>query len=165
MKKILIIGVIIISIIIAVVLVVYWGIRAEGDYVRLGLLRENVARVIDALALWASDNDGLYPANLTVQSKKDGKPFAAYFEKQIAQPYTGGYTKLDSMITFMVRETPAKLEHGQRKPGSIEVYVFGDGKGCVVVGYGYKKQPIIRTDSDEFKKFYDAYLKMIKPNR
>mgnify|MGYP001358323963 CR=1 FL=1 len=165
MKKILIIGIILISIIIAVVLVVYWGIRAEGDYVRLGLLRENVARVIDALALWAGDNDGMYPVNPNVQSMKGGKPFTAYFEKPIVQPYTEGYTKLDSMITFVGSEVPAKLEYGQHKPGSIEVYVFGDGKGCVVVGYGYKKQPIIRTDSDEFKKFYDAYLKMIKPNR
>ena len=156
---------IILLIIVCCILLVSYLVGKEAELARQGRFRQQISIVLFTLNKWASDNDGLYPANLTVQSKKDGKPFAAYFEKQIAQPYTGGYTKLDSMITFMVRETPAKLEHGQRKPGSIEVYVFGDGKGCVVVGYGYKKQPIIRTDSDEFKKFYDAYLKMIKPNR
>lgn len=165
MKKVIIIGIIIIGIIGAVFVTIYFSLGAKSNYVKYADLRENTARIIDALELWAGDNDGIYPTNITAQSKKDGKQFTAYIEKPIVQSYKEGYTKLDSMITFVGSEAPTKLEHGQRKPGSIDVYVYGDGKKCVVVGYGYKNQPIIRSDSDEFKKFYDAYLKMIKPNR
>ncbi|GEM_PF-6259826 len=165
MKKLMIIGIIIAGIIVAVVVAVYFSLGAKSDYVRLAMLQENVARVVDALELWASDNDGMCPASLNVQSKKGGKQFAAYFAKPMVQSYPEGQTKLESMITFEGSDVPAKLEYGQYKPGSIEVYVFGDSKKYVVVGYGYKNQPIIRSDTDEFKKFYDAYLKMIKPNR
>lgn len=165
MNKILLIVIATIVILLAVFIIIYGGIGAEQDYVKLSQVRENIGCIVDGLDRWAANNNGLYPMGLKDQSMSESKRFIEYLEKPIKQSYQEGFAQIDSIITFVNDTLPSKLEHGRQIPGSINIYIYGNNKKYVVVGYGYKKQSVIRSDTEEFKKFYKAYIDMIKSSR
>ena len=129
--------------------------REEGKIYVERKVMDDMVVVINALDRWAVDNDGYYPPGLNEINKKSGKIFNGYYLKPLEE----------SAVSFINDTIPTKIEYGKHKPGSINVYIFGDGKKYVVVGYTYKNLPIWRSDDKEFKQYYDAKLKALKLNK
>lgn len=134
----------------------------EMDMARFGHFTKDICVLVHSLGQWAMDNDGKYPISLTAQGKIPDKKFIDYLEKPIEKSYLEGFSNIDSIVTFVNDKVPEKVEYGNHKPGSIYVYVFNEDKECIVIGYGYKKQPIIRSDTERFKEYYESYQKAMK---
>ena len=129
--------------------------REEGKIYDRNRVAEEMVIVVNAIQLWSADNNGIYPKSIDDISMKSGKVYGEYFIKPLEK----------SEVVFINDSIPANIEHGKHKYGSINVYIFGDRKKCVVVGYTYKDLPVLRSDNTEFKQYYKEKLKTLEHNK
>lgn len=137
----------------------YRSIKMYTEESALIVVQENLLVLEEAIEKWRNDNDGVFPHAFNDMSKSKRNMFKSYLLKPLEQPYLFTSKNIDKFVHFLDDSLPPNID-ALRKPGFI--YVFYHNNKYVIVGFGKKKQDLLRSDSEDFIQFYKAYINEYK---